>query len=108
MFWIGKGGPIVEQCILLEPVTGLMSRAGFTGTDVNRALTSYEVMHTPFCNWMDLACSTKCCVFPDMERRNLLPKDQRMLANSFSYSIHDGAPSRYYESKEGGWFRDFW
>ena len=41
----------------------MMSRVGSTGIDVNRAFTSYEEMHSLCCNRMDLACSTKCCVF---------------------------------------------
>ena len=44
-------------------LTWMMSKAWLTGTDVNRAFTSYEGMHSYCCDWMDLTCLKKCCVF---------------------------------------------
>ena len=54
MFWTERGLLLwssVSYCSLLQ----MTSRAGSTGTGVNRAF--------PCHNWMDLVCSTECCVF---------------------------------------------
>ena len=40
----------------------MMRRAGYTGTEVNRADTSYELRHSPGAKVMCLTCSTKSWV----------------------------------------------
>ena len=35
----------------------IIEMAGSTGTYVKRALISYDEMHSPCSNWMDLMCS---------------------------------------------------
>ena len=40
-----------------------MLRTGTTGNDVKRAVTSYDVMHSPGPRVMSLICFTKCYVF---------------------------------------------
>ena len=41
----------------------MMEISGSTGIDVKRAFTSYDEMHSPSSNLMDLMWSTKCCMF---------------------------------------------
>ena len=41
----------------------MMSIAGSTRNNINSAFTSLEDIHSPCWSWMDLICSTRCCLF---------------------------------------------
>ena len=60
--WYGHGCPIRGFCILFQFVL-MIFMVGCTDTDVNNALTSYEVVHSPSSGLIFLTCSTKFMMF---------------------------------------------
>ena len=78
---------------------------GATGTDVNKALTSKEVMTSPGCSLFPCNCWMKCCVFIRWWGTSLLGVDD--VYQFFGHPIGCGTSTGHYGPERGAYFMNF-
>ena len=70
----------------------IIQKAGSTGTEVNKAVTSYELNHSPSCEVTFFACSTKLCVLWMWWDEEYIGETSRTFGERFKEHLKDPSP----------------